>query len=41
MFTNHAGLKQVLAKNGIKPRLIGCILLLQEFDVEIKQMKDF
>jgi len=39
MFTDHAALKHLLAKSDTKPRLIRWILLLQEFDVEIKARK--
>jgi len=39
VFTDHVALKQLLAKNDNKPRLIRWILLLQEFDVEIKDRK--
>jgi len=40
VFTDHTVLKHLLAKNDIKPRLIRWILLLQEFDVEVKDRKD-
>ena len=36
VFTDHAALKYLLSKKYIKPRLIRWILLLQEFDLEIK-----
>jgi hypothetical protein len=36
VFTNHAGLRYLLKKKKSKPRLIRWILLLQEFDLEIK-----
>ena len=39
VFTDHAALKHLLAKNDAKPRLIRWILLLHEFDVEIKDRK--
>jgi len=39
VFTDHAALKHLLAKNDTKSRLIRCILLLQGFDVEIKDRK--
>ena len=39
MFTDHAALKHLLAKNDTKPGLIRWILLLQEFDIEIKDRK--
>ena len=35
----HTALKHLLAKNDTKPRLIRWILLLQEFDIEIKDRK--
>ena len=39
MFTDHAALKYLLAKKDAKPRLIRWILLLQEFDITIKDKK--
>ena len=36
MYSDHAALKYLLAKKESKPRLIHWILLLQEFDLEIK-----
>ncbi|XP_062086178.1 uncharacterized protein LOC133792288 [Humulus lupulus] len=36
IYTDHAALKYLLAKKEAKPRLIRWILLLQEFDLEIK-----
>jgi hypothetical protein len=36
IFTVHAALKYLLTKKDAKPRLIRWILLLQEFDIEIK-----
>jgi len=36
VFTNHAALKHLMKKSNPKPRLIRWILLLQEFDLEIK-----
>ena len=36
MYSDHAALKYLLAKKESKPRLIRWILLLQEFDLEIK-----
>lgn len=38
MFSDHAALKFLLSKES-KPRLIRWILLLQEFDIEIKDRK--
>jgi len=37
--TDHAALKYLLAKKDAKPHLIRWILLLQEFDLEIKDKK--
>jgi hypothetical protein len=37
--TDHAALKYLFTKKDAKPRLIRCILLLQEFDLEIKDKK--
>ena len=41
VFIDHVVLKRLLAKNDTKPRLIRWILLLQEFDVEIKDRKGY
>ena len=38
-YTNHATLKYLLTKKDAKPRLIRWILLLQEFDIEIRDKK--
>ncbi|CAN6691851.1 unnamed protein product [Malus baccata var. baccata] len=38
-FTDHAALKYLLTKKEAKPRLIRWILLLQEFDIEIRDKK--
>ena len=37
--TDHAAIKYLMAKKEAKPRLIRCVLLLQEFDLEIKDKK--
>ena len=37
--TDHAAIKYLMAKKEAKPRLIRWVLLLQEFDLEIKDMK--
>ncbi|CAA7036941.1 unnamed protein product [Microthlaspi erraticum] len=37
--TDHAALKYLLTKKDAKPRLLRWILLLQEFDLEIKDKK--
>ncbi|CAN6560289.1 unnamed protein product [Malus baccata var. baccata] len=39
IFTDHAALKYLLTKKEAKPRLIRWILLLQEFDIEIRDKK--
>ncbi|GJY37739.1 reverse transcriptase domain-containing protein [Tanacetum coccineum] len=39
VYTDHAALKYLLAKQDAKPRLLWCILLLQEFDVVIRDKK--
>ncbi|CAN6707366.1 unnamed protein product [Malus baccata var. baccata] len=39
VFTDHAALKYLLTKKEAKPRLIRWILLLQEFDIEIRDKK--
>ena len=37
--TNHAAIKFLVAKKDTKPRLMKWVLLLQEFDLEIKYKK--
>ena len=39
VFTDHSALRYLFAKQDAKPRLIHWILLLQEFDVEIRDKK--
>jgi hypothetical protein len=39
VYTDHSTIKYLLAKKDAKPRLIRWILLLQEFDVEIRDKK--
>ena len=39
VYTDHAALKYLMAKKDAKPKLIRWILLLQEFDVEIRDKK--
>jgi hypothetical protein len=39
VYTDHAGIKYLLAKKEAKPRLIRWMLLLQQFDVEIRDKK--
>ena len=39
VYTDHAALKYLLTKKDAKPPLIRWILLLQEFDLEIKDEK--
>jgi RNase H-like domain found in reverse transcriptase len=39
VYTDHAALRYLLSKQDVKPRLIRWILLLQEFDLEIKDKK--
>ncbi|KAM1660255.1 hypothetical protein ACFX2K_003267 [Malus domestica] len=39
IYTDHAALKYLLTKKEAKPRLIRWILLLQEFDIEIRDKK--
>ena len=36
---NHATIRYMMAKKDAKPRLIRWVLLLQEFDLEIKNKK--
>jgi hypothetical protein len=40
VYYDHAALRHLLAKKEKKPRLIRWILLLQEFDLEIRIRKD-
>ena len=39
VYTDHAALKYLMAKKDAKPKLIRWILLLQEFDVQIRDKK--
>ena len=39
MHTDHVAIKYLMAKKDTKPRLIRWVLLLQEFDIEIKDKK--
>ncbi|CAN6562526.1 unnamed protein product [Malus baccata var. baccata] len=39
VFTDHAALKYLFTKKEVKPRLIRWMLLLQEFDIEIRNKK--
>jgi hypothetical protein len=39
VYTDHAAIRYLLSKKDAKPRLIRWILLLQEFDIEIKDKK--
>ena len=39
VFTNHVALRYLLSKNDAKARLIRWILLLQKFNIEIKDKK--
>ena len=39
IFTDHAAIKHLLAKTDSKPRLIKWVLLLQEFDIVIKDKR--
>ena len=40
MHTNHLAIKYLMDKQDAKPRLIRWELLLQEFDMEIKDKKE-
>jgi len=40
VFSDHAALKYLLSKKDSKDRLVRWILLLQEFDITIKDKKD-
>jgi hypothetical protein len=40
VYTDHAALKYLLTKKDAKPWLIRWILLLQEFNLEIKDKKE-
>ncbi|MCI91259.1 hypothetical protein A2U01_0112553, partial [Trifolium medium] len=39
VYTDHAAIKYLITKSDFKPRLIRWMLLLQEFDLEIKDKK--
>jgi hypothetical protein len=39
VFIDHAALRYLFAKKDAKPRLIKWVLLLQEFDIEIRDKK--
>ena len=39
MYTNHSTIKYLMTKKDAKPRLIWWVLLLLEFDLEIKDKK--
>ena len=39
VYIDHAALKYLMNKKDSKPRLIRCVLLLQEFDIEIRDKK--
>ena len=39
IYTDHAALKYLLSKKEAKPQVIRCVLLVQEFDLEIKDKK--
>jgi hypothetical protein len=39
VYTNHAAIKYIMSKKDAKPRLVRWILLLQEFNVEIRDKK--
>ena len=39
MHTNHSIINYLMTKKDAKPRLISWVLLLQEFDMEIKDKK--
>jgi len=41
IFTDHAAIKHLLTKEDSKPRLIRWFLLIQEFDIVIKEKKGF
>ena len=39
VYTDHAAIRYMVSKKDSKPRLIRCVLLLQEFELEIKDRK--
>ena len=39
IYTDHTTIKYLMEKKDAKPRLIRWVLLLQEFDIEIKHKK--
>ena len=40
IYTDHAALKYLLTKKDAKPRLVWWVLLLQEFDIEIRDKEE-
>ncbi|KAL0454825.1 UNVERIFIED_CONTAM: Retrovirus-related Pol polyprotein from transposon opus [Sesamum latifolium] len=40
VFTDHSALRYLMSKSDAKPRLLRWVLLLQEFDLEIKDRRD-
>ena len=40
LYTNHVAIRYLMMKKEAKPRLIHWVLLLQEFDIEIKDNRD-
>lgn len=41
LYTHHSPIKYIIDKKDVKPRLIRWVLLLQEFDLEIRDQKSF
>ena len=41
VFIDHSAIKYLMTQKDAKPRLIRWVLLLQEFDVEIRDTKGF
>ena len=39
IYTNHLVIKYLMEKKDVKPRLIRWVLLLQEFDLEVRDKK--
>lgn len=39
VYTDHAAIKYLISRKDAKPRLIRSVLLLQEFDLEIRDKK--
>ena len=39
VYANHASLRYLMSKKDVKPKLIRWVLLVQEFDIEVKDRR--